>query len=262
MTVPVDCRPLRRWLLAVIGLAMLAGCGQPGTQPGPLLFAAASMQNALDEAADDWAAQGHARPVVSYAASSALARQIESGAPADLFLSADTDWMDSLAARGLLRPGTRIAVASNRLALIAPTGSAIALKPAPGFPLAEALRDGRLAVAETEAVPAGRYARAALESLGVWDSVSGRLAPAENVRAALMLVARGAAPVGITYATDAWEEPRVKVLGLFPRASHPPIVYPLAMLKQSRSPDAEAFRNFLISPAGQAIFARHGFGPA
>lgn len=247
-------------------LAWRAAPSQEGDRAGPVVLAAASMHDALEDAADAWegqgAGQGHARPVLSFAASSAAARQIEAGAPADLFVSADEEWMDELESQDLLVEGSRAVLATNRLVLIAPAGSNVEIAPEPGFALADALESGRLAVAETESVPAGRYAKAALVDLGVWNKVADRLAPAENVRAALQLVARGAAPLGITYASDALAEPAVKVLGEFPAASHPPIRYPLALVAAGDHPQAEAFRGFLLSPEGAAILARHGFGPA
>ena len=223
------------------------------------MLAASSLHEALNDAADAWAGHGHPRPVLAFAASSALARQIEAGAPADLFISADREWMDTLAAHGLLRPGTRADLAGNRLVLIAPAASRITLRPAPRFALAAALGGGRLALADPDAVPAGIYARQALGALGVWPQVSGRLARAENVRAALALVARGAAPLGVVYATDAMAEPRVRVLGAFPATSHPPITYPLAVLARATSGDAEPFRRFLLSAEGRALLARRGF---
>ena len=251
-------------------LAWRAASSQEGGRTGPVVLAAASMHDALEDAADAWAeqgaeqgaGQGHARPVLSFAASSAAARQIEAGAPADLFVSADEEWMDELEGQDLLVEGSRAVLATNRLVLIAPAGSRIGIEPGPGFPLADALEGGRLAVAETGSVPAGRYAKAALVNLGVWEDVADRLAPAENVRAALQLVARGAAPLGITYASDALSEPAVEVVGEFPAASHPPIRYPLALVAAGGHPQAEAFRGFLLSPEGAAILARHGFGPA
>ncbi|QNE06016.1 molybdate ABC transporter substrate-binding protein [Croceicoccus marinus] len=244
-------------------LAWQAAPSQEGDErAGPIVLAAASMHDALEDAADAWVRQGHARPVLSFAASSAAARQIEAGAPADLFVSADEEWMDELEGRDLLVEGSREVLATNRLVLIAPAGSNAEIAPQPGFALAEALEGGRLAVAETESVPAGRYAKAALVELGVWNEVADRLAPAENVRAALQLVARGAAPLGITYASDALASPGVKALGEFPAGSHPPIRYPLALVAAGGHPQAEAFRGFLLSPQGAAILARHGFGPA
>jgi len=248
---------LRR-LFLLLALSLLAPLAS-AAERGPLVLAAASLQESLTAAADAWAAQGHARPVLSFAGSSALARQIMAGAPADLFLSADEPWMDAVEKAGRVRKGTRTTLLGNRLVLIAPAGSGLRLTPARGFPLARALGGGRLAVADTDAVPAGKYAKAALTSLGVWRSVSGHLAPAENVRAAMALVERGAAPLGIVYATDARASRRVRVVGTFPAASHPPIRYPVALLAASRHPDAAAFRAFLLSRQARAIFARHGF---
>ncbi|MDZ3830452.1 MAG: molybdate ABC transporter substrate-binding protein [Sphingopyxis sp.] len=229
------------------------------SERGPLVLAAASLQESLSEAADVWAARGHARPVLSFAGSSALARQILAGAPADLFVSADEPWMDTVERAGLLRPRTRAILLGNRLVLIGPASGTLRLAPAPGFPLARVLGRGRLAVADPAAVPAGKYARAVLSSLGVWRDVAGRLAPAENVRAAMALVERGAAPLGIVYATDARASKAVRVVGRFPASSHAPIRYPVAQLRASRHPDAMAFRAFLLSNAGRVIFARHGF---
>ncbi len=223
------------------------------------MLAAASLQESLTEAADAWAARGHAKPVLSFAASSALARQIVAGAPADIFLSADEPWMDAVAKAGLLRPGTRTTLLANRLVLIAPAQSKLRLTPQPGFPLARALGRGRLALADPGAVPAGKYAKDALTRLGVWRSVAGKVAPAENVRAAMALVERGAAPLGIVYATDAQASRAVRVVGTFPASSHAPIHYPVAVLTASRHRDAAPFRAFLTSREGRAIFARHGF---
>lgn len=227
---------------------------------GPLVLAAASMQEALTDAANRWAALRHARPVLSFAASSALARQIGAGAQADLFISADEEWMDHVQGQNLLRPATRAQLAENRLVLIAPVTSKVQLRIAPGFPLARALGSGRLAMADPAAVPAGRYGKAALEKLGVWRVVATRVAPAENVRAALALVERGAAPLGVVYATDARASAKVRVIGVFPATSHPPITYPVALLKSSSHPEAEAFRRFLLSREGRAIIVRRGFG--
>lgn len=227
---------------------------------GPLVLAAASLQESLAAAANAWAAQGHARPIMSFAGSSALARQIEAGAPADLFLSADQDWMDAVASKGLLRRGTRSDLLTNRLVLIAPVGRSGQMVVRRAFPLARALGGGRLAMADPDSVPAGKYGKAALAALGVWPSVSGRVAAAENVRAALAMVERRQTPYGIVYATDARAAPGVRIVGVFPAASHPPITYPLAQLARSRHPDAAAFRRFLLSGRGKAIFRRFGFG--
>lgn len=244
----------------MLAFALLGASPAVAQQRGPLVLAAASMQEALTDAADRWAALRHPRPVLSFAASSALARQVEAGARADLFVSADEEWMDYLQTRNLLRTGTRARLTENRLVLVAPAGSRVNLRIAPRFALARALGNGRLAIADPASVPAGRYGKAALEKLGVWQGVAARIAPAENVRAALALVERGAAPLGIVYATDAKASRRVRVVGVFPASSHPPITYPVALLKASTNRDAEAFRRFLISREGRAILARRGFG--
>lgn len=248
-------RPLFLWIAAVLALTAPA----EAQKRGPLVLAAASLQESMNAAADAWAAAGRARPVISFAASSALARQIEAGAPADLFVSADVEWMDVLQREQLIRPGSRSDFLGNRLALIAPAGSRVALRIARGFPIARALGDGRLAMADPAAVPAGRYGKAALTALGVWPSVANRVAHAENVRAALALVERGATPLGIVYETDARASAKVRVVGLFPSGSHAPITYPTAIIASSRNPEAEGFRRFLLSPRGRAIFQRYGF---
>lgn len=214
----------------------------------------------MTAAADAWARMGHPRPVLSFAASSALARQAQAGAPADLFVSADEEWMDVLEKGGALRPGTRATFLGNRLVLVARMGTRGRVDLRRGANIARLLGPGeRLAMADPAAVPAGKYGQAALERLGAWSAVSGRVARAENVRAALALVERGAAPYGIVYATDARASARVRIAGVFPAASHPPIRYPLAVLRRSESADAEPFRRFLLSPRGRAVFARYGF---
>ncbi|QDO97017.1 molybdate ABC transporter substrate-binding protein [Ferrovibrio terrae] len=247
---------MRRLLLAVLIVFMPVAAQAQNL----LVFAAASLKTALDEIT---AAQGVIPPAnvkISYAASSALARQIESGAPADLFLSADLDWMDYLDQKKLLRPGTRGTLLGNRIVLIAPSDSKASVKIAPGFDLAGLLgRDGRLAMADVNAVPAGKYGKAALEALRVWPSVSGRTAQAENVRATLLLVARGEAPAGIVYATDAAAEKTVRVLDAFPASTHPPILYPAAQLVESRHPQAAAWLGALRSHAAKAVFEKNGF---
>lgn len=243
-------------------LSALLAAPAPALSAPPLVLAAASLQESLTEAAAEWQRRGHERPILSFAASSALARQIQSGAPADIFVSADEPWMDSVEKAGLLRPATRKPLLRSRLALIAPRASTARIAIGPAMPLGRALGDGRLALADPDAVPAGRYARAALEKLRVWPDVSRRIARAENVRAALALVERGEAPFGIVYSTDARASAKVRLVGLFPANSHPPIVYPIATLKTARSADAEPFRRFLVSPSGRAIFARYGFVPA
>jgi len=224
----------------------------------PLVFAAASLKNALD----DVAAASPSKPVISYGASSALAKQIESGAPAQVFISADLDWMDYLEQRKLLRGGSRKNILGNKLVLIAPAGSTVKTDIRPGFPLASLLGGGRLATADPQAVPAGKYTKAALEKFGVWDSVAGRLAPAENVRAALLLVARGETPLGTAYATDAAVEPKVRIVATFPDGSHPAIVYPAALTATAPASGAAAdFLSLLSSPAARKVFEKYGFTP-
>lgn len=222
------------------------------------VFAAASLKESLDEAARAFeSASGH-KVRISYGASSALARQIDAGAPAQLFISADLEWMDHVESRGhLARP--RILLLTNSLVLIAPAASPVKLRIEPGFALGAALRGGRLAVADPRAVPAGKYARAALESLGVWAQVEPRLAPAENVRAALVLVARGETPLGIVYRTDARAEPAVSVVDTFPASSHPAIVYPMGVLRGAPKA-ADDLAAYLASAPARAVWKRHGFG--
>ena len=222
------------------------------------VFAAASLTDVLQETGAAFRAKTGLATRFSFAASSALARQIESGAPAQVFVSADVEWMDYLANAGLIDPATRRNVAGNELVLIAPADSALKVEIAPGFALAAALGKGRLALADPGSVPAGRYAKAALTALGVWTSVEPRVAPAENVRAALAFVSRGEAPLGIVYRTDARVDPRVKVIGAFPAGSYPPIVYPAAAVAGSGEHAAE-FVEFLGSAEAQAFFGRHGF---
>lgn len=241
-------------LLALL-LPVLSACGDSrDIERGPVVLAASSLQESLEAVGEAWAARGNAAPVLSFAASSALARQIEQGAPADLFVSADGDWMDHLDSLGLLRAGTRTDLLGNRLVLVRPKGATVA-------GLAD-LGDGRLALADPNAVPAGRYARAALESVGQWRLVEASVVPAENVRAALALVERGEATLGVVYETDALASDAVDVIETFPASSHPPIRYPAAVLAGSRHRDAEAFLDFLGSDEGRRIFARHGFGIA
>ena len=225
----------------------------------PLTLAAASMQESLTAAADFWEKAGHPRPVLSFAASSALARQVVAGGPADLFISADEEWMDDVQRRGLLAQRSRANLVANTLVLIAPKERPVRLRMARGMPLASALGSSRLAMADPDSVPAGKYGKTALTTLGVWPSVANKIARAENVRAALALVERGEAPLGIVYATDARASSKVMVVGTFPAASHPPIRYPIARLARSTNPEAEGFRRFLLSPKGKAIFTRFGF---
>lgn len=240
----------------VLGIALaVAGTAQAATVT---VFAAASLKNALDEVGREFEKRGGQPVRFSYAASSAIARHIEQGAPADLFVSADTAWMDYLQTRRLIAATSRRDLLSSRLALVAPASSGVRLNLTTGAPLAQALGRGRLAVAGLE-VPAGRYARAALTSLGIWSAVERRLAPAENVRVALRYVARGETPLGIVYDTDAKAEPKVRIVSLFPEGSHPRITYPAALIAASRNRDAGAFLSFMSSPQAAAIFRKHGF---
>ncbi len=245
---------------ALLGAAMLSSA-VPSAQAADRLvvFAAASLKNALDAVSASWADETGKTTTISYAASSALARQIEAGAPADVFISADLDWMSYLSENALIRPDTRTALLGNRIVLIAPRDAATTATIAPGFDLASLLGDGRLAMGNVKAVPAGKYGKAALEALGVWASVEGKIAQAENVRAALKLVSTGEAPLGIVYATDAVAEPGVKTIGTFPQDSHPPIVYPVAVTASSTHADAAVFLEYLRSSKARQLFEAEGF---
>jgi molybdate transport system substrate-binding protein len=243
------------------GLAMYPMGGMVQAQNRELVvFAAASMKNALDEAAAGFAkASGKPAPKMSYAASNTLAKQIEAGAPADLFISADLDWMDYLVQRNMIRPETRISLLGNSIVLVAPRDAAKPMAVTQGSDLISALGSGRLAMGNVEAVPAGKYGKAALEHLGVWDGLKDRIAQADNVRAALLLVSRGEVPLGIVYRTDAAADPSVAVVGTFPENSHPPIVYPVALTRESAHPDARAFLDYLRSPEARPVFEKQGF---
>ncbi|CAN7671320.1 molybdate ABC transporter substrate-binding protein [Neorhizobium tomejilense] len=223
------------------------------------VFAAASMKNALDNANKAWGALGGGQVTVSYAASSALAKQIESGAPADIFISADLDWMKYVSDKKLVREDTRFNWLGNRIVLVAAKDAAKPVDIRPGFDLAGLLRGGRLAMGEPNAVPAGKYAKASLEKLGVWSSVEKSVASAESVRAALAFVSRGEAPYGIVYQTDAAADPGVAIVGTFPGDTHPPIVYPIAVLSESKSKDAPAYLNYLTSNKAAPFFEKEGF---
>ncbi|HEY6995461.1 MAG TPA: molybdate ABC transporter substrate-binding protein [Xanthobacteraceae bacterium] len=252
----------RSWLAllfaAVFALGAPAG---PAAAQGKdvVVFAAASLKNALDDAAAQWQRETGKKAVISYAASNTLIRQIEQGAPADMFISADLDWMDYGQQKGLIKPDSRSNLLGNRLVLIAPKDASVSANIQPGFDLAALLKGGRLAMANVDAVPAGKYGKTALEKLGAWDGVKDKIAQAENVRAALVLVARGEAPLGIVYQTDAASDPSVKIVGTFPESSHPPIIYPVALTKESTNPEARAFLSYLRSPAARAAFERQGF---
>jgi molybdate transport system substrate-binding protein len=224
-----------------------------------IVFAAASLKNALDAINAQWQQQTGKKASISYGASSALAKQLEQAAPAQMFISADQDWMDYVANKNLIKPETRSNLLGNRLVLIAPKAGAEPVEIKAGFDLAKILgSDGRLAMANVDAVPAGKYGKAALEKLGVWAGVANRVAQAENVRAALLLVSRGEAPAGIVYQTDAAADANVKIIGTFPESSHPRIIYPVA-LTPSATPDALALLSYLTSAQAKPLFEAQGF---
>ena len=243
---------LLRWICLLLLLPWLAACGgAEAPELGPTVLAGSSLQEALEEAGQAWADEGHAAPLLSFAATSALARQVEQGAPADLFISADQEWMDTLAEEDLLRAGTRRDLLGNRLVVVRTRDDPIA-----SF---AGLGDRRLALADPGAVPAGKYAREALESMGTWRELAPKVVPAENVRAALALVERGEAPLGIVYATDALASDAVEVVQEIPADTYTPIRYPAAILAGSEHPDAAAFLAFLASAKARRIFESHGF---
>jgi molybdate transport system substrate-binding protein len=252
------------WPVFVASILLLL-LGAPWSVPAPaqdaklVIFAAASLKDALDEVNAAYQHEKGLETATSYAASSTLAKQIEAAAPADVFISADLDWMDYLAKRNLIKPETRANLLGNRLVLIAPVDSIAKLSIAPNFQLAQALGNGRLAIADPNGVPAGRYGKAALETLGVWATVANRLAPAENVRAALALVSRGETPLGIVYQTDAASDKAVKIVGTFPEDAHPAIIYPIAVVASSTNPAGLGYLAYLKSSAARPTFEKHGF---
>jgi molybdate transport system substrate-binding protein len=247
--------------LALLGtLAVAANPSHAQTQDkGPVIFAAASLKSALDAIAAAWSAQKGKTPAISYASSGTLAKQIEQGAPADIFISADLEWMDYLDKAKLLKAGTRRNLLGNKLVLIEPADQQTTLKIQMKFDLAGAIGDGKIAVCTVTSCPGGIYAKEALQNLGVWDAVEPKLAQAENIRAALALVARGEAKFGIVYETDAKAESKVRIVGVFPETTHAPIVYPVAVMASSKNPDAEFFEAFMTSQAAAKIFDGQGF---
>jgi molybdate transport system substrate-binding protein len=259
----------RRWMLllviaaslTVLGTSMSETVGAERSEAAPVtVFAAASLKTALDGVTADYEASTGSKVVTSYAASSSLARQIEQGAPADIFISADLDWMDYLAGRSLIQPKSRSNLLGNRLVLIAPATASVTLRIEQGFALGETLGREKLAMADVKAVPAGKYGKVALEKLGVWPAVESKVAQAENVRTALALVARAEAALGIVYQTDALAEPKVRIVDTFPQDAHPPIVYPVAITEATRHrAAAEEFVLFLRGPMAQARFTKAGF---
>ncbi|SFU95431.1 molybdate transport system substrate-binding protein [Methylobacterium sp. 174MFSha1.1] len=242
-------------LLFAATLALPAVAAEPTT-----VFAAASLKNALDEAGKAFTAESGLPVRASYAASSALARQIEQGAPADLFASADLEWMDYLAARKLIRPETKVNLLANRLVVVAPKDATVSEAAFTAEWFTRALGpDGRLATGEVSSVPIGKYAKAAFEKLGLWAQVQSRLAQADNVRAALALVSRGEAPLGVVYESDAKSDPGVKVVGVFPADSHPPVVYPFAVTADAKGEGGARFLAYLRSKAARRFFEAQGF---
>jgi molybdate transport system substrate-binding protein len=242
-------------------LAALVLAAQPAQARELVVFAAASMKNALDDAIAAYEKSGGGKVVASYASSSVLAKQLDNGANADLFISADLDWMNDVEKHHMIDVATRRNFLGNALVLIAPAAAhAAEVDIKPGFDLAGLLKDGHLAMGEVNSVPAGKYGKAALEKLGVWDSVKDKVASAQNVRGALLFVDRGETPYGVVYATDAVADKKVAVVGTFPADSHPPIIYPIALtVTGAKDPDAQKLLRFLESPAAKPDFERQGF---
>jgi molybdate transport system substrate-binding protein len=224
-----------------------------------VIFAAASTKDAITDIARDFAAAGKGKIAASFGSSGDIAKQIENGAPAGIFISADAKWMDYLAGKKLLAEGSRRDLLGNHLVLIAPVDSSLAIDLKPGAPLAAALGDGKLAMCDPDSVPAGRYGKASLTSLGIWDSLASKVANAKDVRAALALVERGETPAGIVYSTDALLSKKVKVVATFPDDSHPKIVYPVALIAGHDSAEAKAFYDYLGGPEAAAVFEKYGF---
>jgi molybdate transport system substrate-binding protein len=254
---------VKRWTLAALGalLAITIHAPARAESQSVTVFAAASLKTALDDIAAQWQTETGKTARISYAASGPLAKQLDAGAPADIFISADVAWMDYAAERHLIKPETRRNLLGNALVLVAPADSRA--QPMEIDAQTDILgvlgKDGRLAMGQPRSVPAGAYAEQALISLGLWDKVKDHIAQTESVRATLIFVARGEAPLGIVYRSDAHAEPKVKVLGTFPASSHAPIVYPIAMVAASANPDAKAFYDYLATPAATAIFRRESF---
>jgi molybdate transport system substrate-binding protein len=259
----ISCKGLSSFANRCVFLSLLL-CVQAtaatSSPPQITVFAAASLKESMDAINTEWTKKSGQKVLVSYAASSTLAKQIEQGAPADIFISADGEWMDYLQSRNKIDADTRFNLVGNRLVLIVPAAStqtSISLKNPDAF--MKALGDGRLSVAETGSVPAGRYAKQAMIKINAWDGVSGKLAQAENVRAAMAFVARGESPLGIVYATDAKAESKVRVIATFPDDSHDAIIYPVARVSTTEAASTSEFLKFLRSPRAKAIFKRAGF---
>jgi molybdate transport system substrate-binding protein len=252
-------RIIRFATIVLTFFAVLGADFAAGQEKSITVFAAASMKNALDDINAAFTRRTGIKVAASYAASSALMKQIEEGAPADVFASADLEWMDYGSQKKVIKDDTRVNLLGNRLVLIAPKDSKLnEITIGPGFNLAQLAGDDRIATGDVRAVPVGKYAKAALEKLGLWDAAVSKFAMTENVRAALTLVARGEAPFGIVYATDAKVEPRVKVIGTFPSDAHPEIVYPIAATVTAK-PEADTYVRYLRSAAAKAVFEHYGF---
>jgi molybdate transport system substrate-binding protein len=250
----------RRFFLILVGLGLLLP-GVAARAQSLTVFAAASLTEAMRAIDQAWIAQGHPRLLFSFAASSTLARQLDQGAPANIFASADEEWMDWAVKRHLIVETSIRDVLTNKLVLVVPKDRARQIDIKPGFDLPALLGpSGRLAVGDPAHVPAGRYAQQALTRLGLWDAVESRLAPADSVRSALLLVERGEVPAGIVYLTDAMVSSQVAVAGTFPANSHERIRYPFAVTRHGDTPAAQALMAFITGPAGLEIFARFGFG--
>jgi molybdate transport system substrate-binding protein len=245
--------------MAVAGAALLLASMAASAQETVTVFAAASLKNALDEINTACEADVGEKATISYAASSALAKQIQEGAPADVFISADLAWMAYLSDKNLTKKDTETKLLGNSIVLVAPADSSASTEIGPNFDLAALVGDGKLAMANVDSVPAGKYGKAALEKLGVWASVEGKVAQAENVRAALALVSTGEAPLGIVYKTDAAADPKVKIVGTFPADSHAPIIYPVAQTAESKDKDTPAFLKCLQTAKAKELFEKQGF---
>jgi molybdate transport system substrate-binding protein len=245
---------------AIAGVAAMIVANVPASRAEDkvIVFAAASLKNALDDVNAAWKTDTGKEASISYGASSSLAKQIEGGAPADIFVSADLTWMNYLSDKKLTKPDTELQLLGNTLVLVAPADSRAEIEIAPNFDLAGLVGEGKLALCDVK-VPAGKYGKASLEALGVWPSVEGKIAQAENVRAALKFVSTGEAMAGIVYRTDANAEPQVKVLGTFPEDTHPPIVYPVGLTAASTNPDAAAFLKYMQTARAKGLFEAQGF---
>ncbi len=250
---------LKPFVLAAILATGPMSLPLPARADDLLVFAAASLKNALDDADAAYQKQGGSKVTVSYAASGPLAKQLENGAPADLFIAADLDWMDYARSKGLIKAETRLNLLGNRLVLVASANSVAKVEIGPNFQLGALLGDGRIAIGDPHSVPAGKYAQAALEKLGAWDQIKDKAAKAESVRAALALVSRGEAPLGIVYETDVAADPGAKIVGVFPEDSHPPIIYPIAVTAITKNAEAGQSLAWLHSAVAAPFFEKQGF---